>query len=183
MSTLNDLFDQVDAFKLAPLESWQPNESVEIDIRIASNGDWYYQGTVIPRHRIVKLFSTVLRLEDEEYFLVTPPVKYRIQVEDAPFTAVELNQKINERQQLFFRTNMDEVILADADHPIVVKTNSETGEPSPYIMVHGGLTAKIARPVFYELTDILEPDPKDSDMLGVFSDGQFFPFGDKNSAK
>ena len=181
MTDLTTLFNQLDAFKLAPLERWNPDVAVDIDIRIASNGEWYYQGSRIERHRIVKLFSTVLRLEGNRYFLVTPPVKYQIQVDDAPFNAVELNrQGQGKRQNLFFRTNMDEVILADSEHRITVKTDPGSDEPAPYITVRSNLKAKILRPVFYELADLLQPDPDKNaaqNSVGVYSAGQFFPCG------
>jgi len=183
MTDLKSLFNQLDAFRLAPVADWNPDVTVDIDIRIASNGEWYYQGSRIERHRISKLFSTVLRLEGDRYFLVTPPVKYQIQVDDVPFNAVELNrQGEGKMQNLYFRTNMDEVVLADKTHRITVKTNPGTGEPAPYITVRSNLRAKIVRPVFYELAQLLQPDPNpDSDLaedsVGVFSAGQFFSFG------
>ncbi len=178
------LFDQLEALKLAPIDNWKPVRIVDIDIRIAANGDWFYLGSPIQRHRIVKLFSSVLRLEGEQYFLVTPPAKYRIQVDDVPFTAVEMNQvKEKEIQKLYFRTNMDEVVLADHIHPLTVITNAKNNEPSPYITVRSGLKAKITRSVFYQLAELLQPDPNQSDAsnaigaVGVFSAGEFFSFG------
>ena len=185
MSDLNVLFDQPEAFRLAPIDNWKPVRIIDIDIRIAANGDWFYLGSPVQRHRIVKLFSSVLRLEGDQYFLITPPVKYRIRVDDVPFIAVEMNQvkeqvKQKEIQKLYFRTNMDEVILADHIHPLTVITNAKNSEPSPYITVHSELKAKITRSVFYQLAELLQPDPNQSDAtttVGVFSAGEFFAFG------
>jgi hypothetical protein len=102
-------------------------------------------------------------------------------VDDAPFNAVELNrQGQGKMQNLFFRTNMDEVVLADSAHPITVKTDPQSNEPAPYITVRSNLKAKILRPIFYELADLLQPDPdKDAarNSVGVFSAGQYFQFG------
>ena len=157
MSEIQSLFDQLQAFKLAPIESWHPEKCVEIDIRIDNTGIWHYQGSPITRQRISKLFSTVLRLEDKMYFLVTPPVKYEITVDDAPFVAVELNrQGEGEGQDLYFRTNMDEVVLAGKEHPIFIISNENTGEPFPYIEIRNGLNAKLTRSVFYQLTDLVD---------------------------
>ncbi len=181
MADLKTIFDQVGAFKLAPIDSWHPEKIVDIDIRISSKGDWYYQGSVIARHRIVKLFSTVLRLEGEDYFLVTPPAKYCIEVEDVPFTAVELHVKGKDKnQKLHFRTNMDEVVVADHEHPLTVTTNTQTEETIPYIVVRDGLKAKIVRSVYYQLAELLVDDNGDSGpdhKVGVYSCGQFIPFG------
>lgn len=181
MSDLSKLFHQLEAFKLAPVDDWKPSKSVAIDIRIAANGDWFYCGSPIQRHRMVKLFATVLRLEGEQYFLITPLEKYRIQVDDVPFMAVEMNQvKDQEMQKLYFRTNMDEVVLADHIHPLTVITNAKNSEPSPYITIRSDLKAKITRSVFYQLAELLQPAPNQTDVaatVGVFSAGQFFSFG------
>ncbi len=184
MADLNTLFEQLGALKPAPLDEWTPPKTVDIDIRITANGEWFYLESPIQRHRMVKLFSSVLRLEGEQYFLVTPPVKYRIQVNDVPFMAVEMNQvkeygKENKRQKLYFRTNMDEVVLASQTHPLSVITNPKTGEPAPYIMVRNNLKAKITRSVFHQLSALLQPAPNQADTtnIGVFSAGEFFSFG------
>ncbi|WP_424946905.1 DUF1285 domain-containing protein [Candidatus Spongiihabitans sp.] len=184
MSEVSAIFDQLEAFKLAPIDDWKPVKIIDIDIRIAANGEWFYLGSPIQRQRMVKLFSSVLRREGEQYFLVTPPAKYRIQVDDAPFVAVEM-QQVKERvrdkkiQKLYFRTNMDEVILADHLHPLSVITNAQSGEPAPYITVRNDLKAKITRSVFYQLAELLQPDPNQCDAanaVGVFSAGEFFSF-------
>ncbi len=181
MADLDAVFDQAAAFRLAPIADWHPEKTVGIDIRIDANGNWLYQGSRIGRRRMVKLFSTVLRFEGQQYFLVTPPLKYQIQVDDAPFVAVELNRRNNQGQQrLYFRTNMDEVVVADEAHPLSIVTDALSGEPSPYIAVRDGLKAKITRSVFYQLVEFLQPAPHPHagvNSVGVFSAGVFFPFG------
>ncbi len=179
---IRELFNELDAFRLPPVEKWHPAESVDIGLRIDHRGKWFYRNSPIQRHRISKLFSTVLRLEGEEYYLVTPPVKYRVRVEDVPFTAVELQVRGSGRtQNLFFRTNMDEVVLADLDHPVTVIVDPASQEPSPYILIRQGLKAKIVRSVFHELANLLVPDPEAGirgNRIGVYSAGQFFLFGE-----
>ncbi len=153
---------------------------VDIDIRIATNGEWFYHGSLIQRHRIVQLFASVLRLEGDQYFLVTPPIKYRIEVNEVPFTAVEMNQLTeNDMQKLYFRTNMDEVVLADHAHPLTVISERDTDQLAPYIMVRDGLKAKLTRSVFHQLTALLQSAPSHDDThnIGVFSAGEFFSFG------
>lgn len=190
MPQLKPLFDQLQGFKIPPLECWHPRKSMDIGLRIAADGRWYHQGAVIGRRRLVKLFCSVLRLEENgRYYLVTPGVKYPVAVDDAPFHAVELNrQGAGRAQNLIFRTNADDVVLADRAHPIRVKTNPASGHPSPHIEVRDGLQAKISRAVYYELAQLLEPaqsadgddesgDAEDEKLFGVYSGGQFFPFG------
>jgi hypothetical protein len=181
MESIDSLFDQLEPFKDQPLDRWNPAKSVEIDIRIDRNGVWFYQGSPITRHRIVKLFSTVLRLEDGYYFLVTPPVKYKIQVEDVPFNAVELKQLgdgVN--QTLHLRTNMDDVIRIDLDHPIRMVDDSVSGSLIPYVHVRDGLQARVVRSVYYQIAELVEQNPwgidrSSLDEVGIVSSGKFFP--------
>ncbi len=135
-----------------------------------------HEGDKITRHKLVKLFSTVLVRRDGEHFLVTPPVKYRIKVEDAPFLAVEI--KVlgeGDNTSLVFRTNVDEVVTAGPDHPISVEVEEETGEPNPYILVRDGLKARLTRSVFYQLVDIALSQGADETRPGVTSEKTFFP--------
>jgi hypothetical protein len=151
----------------------------DFDMRIARDGTWFYRGSPIERKPLVKLFSTVLRRESGEYWLVTPVERGRIQVDDAPFTAVEVTARGTGRdQELSFRTNLDDFVIADCEHPIRVSYHREAGEPSPYVLVRPGLEALILRPVFYHLVELGEVRGIDGmDQLGVWSRGQFFPLG------
>lgn len=152
----------------------------DIDMRIARDGTWYYLGSPIGRPALVKLFASVLRRDaDGDFWLETPVEKCRIQVEDAPFLAVEMVARGAERkQQLEFRTNVNEIVIAGPDHPIRVETDSATGEPSPYVMIRDGLEALIARAVFYDMVELAEERRVDGEtVLGVWSGGAFFPLG------
>lgn len=158
-----------------------PTESCgEFGIRIARDGTWFYLGSPIGRKPLVKLFSTVLRREDDgSFWLVTPVERGLIEVEDAPFTAVELQVEGTGRNQVLrFRTNLDDWVEAGPDHPIRVETNPATGEPSPYILVRDRLEALILRPVFYQLVEIgEETEEGGTPRLGVWSKGTFFTLG------
>ena len=190
MDPYANLFDQLRGFKIPPVAQWHPRETLDIGLRIAADGRWYYQGTVIERRRMVKLFGSVLRVErDGRHCLVTPHLKYPVSVDDAPFQAVELKRRgAGLEQNLIFRTNVDDVVLADREHPIRVTTDPSSGQPSPCVEVRDGLQAKISRAVYYELAQLLEPAGREEDdtesggdvsgrILGVYSAGEFFPFG------
>ena len=153
------------------------NSCGAFDIRIARDGTWYHEGSPIGRKPLVRLFSTVLhRAEDGSFWLQTPVEKGRIQVDDAPFTAVELQvEGAGDAQVLRFRTNVDDWVEAGPDHPIRVET-ADSGEPSPYILVRERLDALILRSVFYQLAD-LAVSGRDEETLGVWSKGTFFPLG------
>ena len=162
-----------------PIHLWNPDNVKDIDMVIRRDGRWEHEGTEITRPRLVRLFSTVLRLEDDgEYYLVTPVEKCRIRVEDAPFlaVAVDVNGE-GEQQQLTFTTNVAETVVADADHPIRLEVDDATGEPAPYLMVRDGLEALINRAVYYELVELLtNHEIGGIEFSGVWSGGQFFPF-------
>jgi hypothetical protein len=158
----------------------RPIDCGEFDLRIARDGTWYYRGSPIGRLPLVKLFASVLRREaDGAYWLVTPAERGRIAVEDAPFVAVELTVGGEGRdRQLIFRTNLDDIVTAGPDHPLRVET-APSGEPAPYILVRGGLEARLSRPVFYELVELaVDEDIAGETQFGVWSDGVFFRLGD-----
>ena len=160
---------------LPPVERWNPPHCGDIDIRIGRDGTWYHQGTPFARRELVRLFSTILRKDPDGFHLVTPAEKMRIRVDDAPFVAVLLRVEGEGRtQRLIFTTNVGDETVAGPDNPIRVDTR-ETGEPSPYVHVRRGLEALIARSVFYQLVDLAAPGA--DGVLGVWSDGVFFPLG------
>lgn len=149
-------------------------------MRIASDGTWFYRGSPINRKPLVKLFSTVIQRDDQgDYWLVTPVERGRLQVDDAPFTAVELDVTgAGTAQVLRFRTNVDDWVEAGESHPIRVPVSPDSGEPRPYILVRGRLEALILRPLFYELVEIaVEREADGVAQLGVWSQGSFFALG------
>lgn len=150
------------------------------NIRIARDGTWFYHGSPITRKPLVRLFARVLQRDDAgRYLLVTPAERGFIDVDDAPFTAVELRvQDKGAAQQLVFRTNLDEEVTAGPMHPIRIVQNCDTGEPSPYIRVRQGLEALIVRSVFYELVELGMNERLDgAEVFGVWSGHYFFPLG------
>ena len=156
-----------------PVHLWNPPSCGDLDIRIARDGTWFYLGTPIGRHELVKLFSSILKLEDGNYFLVTPVEKVGIKVDDAPFVAVDFEASgKGEAQAIRFITQVEDEVTAGSDNPIRVERDPETGEPSPYVMIRRGLEALIDRKSFYRLVDI---GAHKDDWFGVWSGGEFFP--------
>ena len=149
-------------------------------IRIARDGTWFHRNSPIGRKALVKLFSSVLRREaDGTYWLVTPVERGRVEVEDAPFTAVELSViGQGPAQILRFRTNVDDWVEVGPENSIRVAIAPDTREPRPYIFVRAGLEALILRPVYYRLADLaVEHDAEGVTKLGVWSNKVFFPLG------
>jgi len=166
--------------KLPPVHLWKPEQSADIGMEIHTDGSWWHEGARINRDRLVKLFSRILRKdEDGQTWLVTPYEKVIVKVEDAPFLAVRVDRvgEPGPGQTLAFLTNLDDITLAGPEAPVRVETDPETGEPSPYVLVRGRLEAKLTRAAFYELVELAEPSPDDPDVLGVWSQGVFFPIG------
>lgn len=164
----------------APQWDFDPKNCGEFGIRIDRDGTWYYQDSPIRRKNLCKLFSSVLRRDDTgNFYLVTPVEQGRIEVEDAPFTAVEvIADGAGQDRTITFRTNLDHMVTADHAHPIRVAEDAVSGEPAPYVLVRDGLEALILRPQFYELVDMAEEREEDGAMvLGVWSAGAFFPLG------
>ncbi|WP_245972366.1 DUF1285 domain-containing protein [Rhodovulum iodosum] len=162
---------------LPPVHAWNPPFCGDLDMRIARDGTWFYLGTPIGRPELVRLFSTILRRDGEDYFLVTPVEKVGITVDDAPFVAVDFEAKgAGEAQSLTFLTNMGDKVTAGPDHPIRVERDPETGEPSPYVLVRDRLEALIDRKSFYRLVEIgAHAEHEGDNWFGLWSRGRFFP--------
>jgi hypothetical protein len=161
-----------------PIHLWNPDNVKDIDMEIRRDGSWYHEGAPVERQRLVRLFSTVLRKEDDgDYYLVTPVEKCRIKVEDAPFVAVLLTiSGEGSDQALDITTNVAEQVPIDRTHPIVMK-GLDDGERLPYIHVRDGLEALASRNVYYELVGLMVTEELDGETWhGVWSRGTFFPF-------
>lgn len=164
---------------LPPVHLWNPPFCGDLDMRIARDGSWIYQGTPIGRPAMVRLFSSVIRRDGDDYFLVTPVEKVGIKVDDAPFVAVELvAEGSGEGQVLRFITNVGDETEAGIEHPMRVELDPDTQEPAPYVHVRANLEALIHRNVFYQLVELAVPREIDGvAWLGVWSHGQFFQIG------
>jgi len=166
-----------------PVHLWDPAYCGEIDMRIAADGTWFYQGTPIGRPTLVKLFASILKREGEKYFLVTPVEKCGIVVEDVPFMAVEL--QVDDRgagRQLCFRTNVDDWVECGAGHPLRFEPEAVTGGLRPYIHVRRDLWARVTRTVFYDLVDLGEVrETAGMMMFGVASAGEFYAMAPASS--
>ena len=176
-SFLKDIFNKPNDALEFKIKKWNPKYCGDIDMRIASDGTWFYCGSPISRKKLVKLFSSILINENNKYFLITPVEKVGIIVDDAPFIANDF-EKIteNNKSYLVFFTNIDETIVLSKKNPFRISINDKTQEPSPYIMVRKNIEAKIDRKSFYRLLDLAEYSlVKGQEWLGIHSDSTFFP--------
>jgi hypothetical protein len=169
-----------------PKPARTPVDCGHLPFLIKRDGTWLYRGSPITRKPMVCLFATVLKREaDGSFMLETPAERGIIDVEDAPFIAVELSWSgEGSRQILSFRTNTDQCITAGPEHPIRISHDLLTCEPTPYLHVRDGkgshpIEARINRATYYELVALAEPGMLHGrKVLGVWSDGAFFSLGD-----
>lgn len=158
---------------LPPVHLWNPAFCGDLDMRIARDGTWFYLGTPINRPELVRLFSTILRRDGDDYFLVTPVEKVGITVDDAPFVAVDFDRTgEGQAQQLTFHTNVGDTVTAGPNTPIRVARDPDTAEPAPYVLVRANLEALIDRKSFYRMVDI---GCHHDGWFGLWSGGAFFP--------
>lgn len=171
--SLAEIARLADAQQLPPVESWNPTHCGHSDMRIARDGTWYHQGSPIGRPAMVRLFASILRREpDGRHVLVTPVEKLDIDVEDAPFVAVEMKvEGAGAGARIAFRLNTGDLIPAGPEHRLRFEELDDG--PHPYLHVRRGLEALVARSVYYELAALALDNG--SDPPGIWSDGAFFP--------
>ena len=166
---------------LPPVHLWNPPFCGDIDMRIASDGTWFYLKTPIGRPALVRLFASVLKREGDKYFLVTPVEKVGIQVDDAPFLAVELQVG---GDVLKFRTNVDDWVECNKDHALRFELEAPTGGLKPYLHVRRDLWAKVTRALFYDLVERGEEREVEGRMMfGVASGSEFFVMAEASALR
>ena len=139
-----------------PVERWNPPFCGDLDMRIAADGTWFYMGTPIGRPKLVKLFASVLRKDPDRFVLVTPVERVGITVEDAPFQAVEMAVSgEGDARNIAFRTGVDDLVQVGPDHPLRFEQDGDGGV-KPYVLVRGGLWARVTRALTYDLIDLGE---------------------------
>jgi len=160
---------------LGPAPSWNPPDCGDIDMRIAADGTWFYCGSPIGRAPLVQLFASIMRKEGDRYVLVTPVEKVGIKVDDAPFLAVEMLVESEAEQRLKFRTNVEDLVMVDSEHPFRFERGASDGL-KPYVKVREGLWALVKRALFYDLADLGRIERVvNEDWFGVRSCNLFFP--------
>jgi uncharacterized protein len=157
---------------LPPVHLWNPPFCGDIDMRIAGDGTWFYMNSPIGRKPLFKLFASVLRRDDDQYFLVTPVEKCGIRVDDVPFIAIRMRvEGEGQGQTLHFETNVDDQVTVDAEHPLRFADEQGTDGLKPYVLVRRNLEALVNRALFYDLVAL---GVVEDEWFGVWSGGTFF---------
>ena len=172
LSSIFSELSKLDDDSYPPVEKWNPPLCENVSMKIDRSGKWYFMNSPIGRERMVKLFSRVLRKDEDGYYLVTPVEKIKIEVEVRPFIIVDYEILGESREQkIIFKTNTEEIFEVNENHPLRVESKSINDEPSPYVLVRRNLEALLSRNVFYKLVDISE---EIEGVYGVFSSGKFY---------
>jgi hypothetical protein len=178
LQSLADNINEAAAQGLPPVHLWNPSHCGDIGLRIAGDGAWYVGDSPILRGRLVKLFASVLRRDDDGcHYLVTPVEKISVNVTDAPFLAVEMAVAGEGREQrIVMRTNLDDWVEVDHDHPLRFVVQPPEDALKPYVLVRGGLEALLSRALVFDLIECAVREEVDGqEMLGVWSNTAFFP--------
>ncbi len=157
MANTDDLFSlikdnaSIDG-KLPPVEDWHPENCGEMDLIIRANGEWVHQGTPIGREKLFQLFSTVLRKDEDQYFLVTPVEKIAIEVEWQPFVIVDFEIVDNEDAPFYVLIDncKNKIILTKKDQ---LKYSKFEQQELPIILVRRNLYASFSRSCYYRLVE------------------------------
>ncbi len=164
---------------LPPLHLWKPQKIVDIDLSIDHQGQWFHQGEPFIRTELVRLFSTLLRLEaDGNYYLITPAEKVLVAVAEVPFLIIAANLTTQANQQVIqLETNVSDTVTLSAKYPLRLVTQAN-GEPRPYVLVRDGLEARILPQVFYQLVELAQMREKNQQTcLYLTSAGAEFQLG------
>lgn len=172
--SLSEIAEAVAARRLPPVEQWSPEKSGDSEMRIAADGRWFHQGGEITRPAMIRAFAGLLmRDADGAHWLVTPVEKLSIEVEDAPFIAIDMEARTDEAGQavLAFRLNTDDIVICGPDHPLRVAGSAQV--PAFYLAVRHGTQARLNRSTYGQLIDYAL-DHGAGDALAVESMGQTF---------
>jgi len=179
MGSVISVSESEDMGVLAPGVSPRPDG---LGLRIDRRGMWSFAGEPFARKEMVCLLASRLRRASGggyEVLLPCDPDPLPVEVEDVPFLAVEVFLSgSGEAQVVSFRTNVDRIVTLDMAHPLFLAEDPESGEMVPYLDLGEGISARLSRPVYYELAALSEARQHDGkDVIGLWSSRQFFVLG------
>lgn len=153
---------------LPPVDKWDPPFCGDMNLVIKNNGEWWHEGTPFTRAKLVHLLASVLKKEEDKYFLVTPVEKIGIQVEDVPFIIVDWQQS---EQGLEVKTQIGDKFILSKDHPVELREFN--GTKVPYCLVRRNLWARLHQNVLYQWVDLAETKEDGSKRFLKISSGDY----------
>ncbi|MBV31982.1 MAG: hypothetical protein CMK36_00895 [Porticoccaceae bacterium] len=176
---LSDQVPDASAFKetsLPPVDSWNTPLSGDLDIDIDREGVWRHEGDLIKRPSLVAFFSSLLRRDGDDYFLITPAEKWRISVAIAPFFIVSAELvDYAEKTAVRMTTRTGETFFVGENNPLWLKKISSEVNPIPLVTVRGDMAGIVSRPVYYDLISWARTTPENT--LIIESLGQAYSIG------
>ena len=151
LDDISKAFD-LDKVQAYPLDQWTPDLSGDIDIRVTKDGRWFHEGGEINRKPLLRLFASLVKQEGNEFFLVTPVEKWRIQVEDTPLHVISLVGEPDTGVSAILSNG--QVELLDGNSGIAL-TNLD-GNDIPVLTTAQGLPARFLRSAYYQLLEMGE---------------------------
>tara|TARA_B100000287_G_C20634742_1_gene781219 strand:+ start:1282 stop:1821 length:540 start_codon:yes stop_codon:yes gene_type:complete len=149
----SELLNSVNSIKekYPPVHLWNPEICEGVEMKIDREGNWFYQGSIIGRHKLKILFSRILKFENNNYYLVTPIEKVLVNVDIAPYMIIDYEiDSLNEN--IILKTNLDLSVPLDKDHRMDLKKVGD--ELIPFIKVRDNIEGFISRSVYYSLIEI-----------------------------
>jgi len=165
----SDLLQSVNSIeeKYPPVHLWNPDLCEGVEMKIDREGNWFYQGSIISRDKLKILFSRILKLEEDKYFLVTPIEKVPVTVDLAPYMIVDYEVD-SDHKNIILKTNLDLSIPLDKDHKLELKNIGD--EQIPFVHVRNNIEGFVSRSVYYSLIEIaLNQDNGSSEQLTLKS--------------
>tara|TARA_Y100000816_G_C25856061_1_gene447032 strand:+ start:13 stop:546 length:534 start_codon:yes stop_codon:yes gene_type:complete len=142
-----DLQGQNESFP--PVNDWNPDLCEGQEFFINREGDWFYNDEPIKNTKLVNLFSTVLRKDDDNYFLVTPIEKVPVKVDLAPYKIIDFEITDN---AVILITNLNYSFELD------IKNTTRLIEYElsfiPIVTVRDNIEGFFNRNTYYKLVDI-----------------------------
>lgn len=134
--------------KFPPVNEWNPELCEGQEFFINREGDWFYNKSPIKNNKLVNLFSTVLRKDSEDYYLVTPVEKVLVRVDLAPYKIIDF--KINDKS-IILQTNLNyDFELNDVNTTKLIKDNNTS---IPIVNVRNNIEGFFNRNTYYKLVD------------------------------
>lgn len=146
-----------------PVELWNPALCEGQEFYIDREGEWFYNKSPIKNKKLLNLFSTVLRKDKNEYFLVTPVEKVPVKVELAPYKIIDFDVN-DEKVQLITNLNF-QFILDKTNTTRLINHNDSL---IPLVNVRSNIEGFFNRNTYYKLVDLaLEKEFIDNNFLYI----------------
>ena len=132
--------------KFPPVHTWNPELCDGQEFFIDREGEWFYNNSPIKNIKLINLFSTVLRKDENDYFLVTPVEKVPVKVELAPYKIIDY---LIQDDLVTFITNLNYNFQLNNEN--TTKLIKHEGSSIPIVHVRDNIEGFLNRNTYYKL--------------------------------